>query len=278
MAVEDVEFVEPEKKKESKPWHRPKDYHTYYDSVQCLYKIRLKLDLENLTRYYLLSGGYPGRPWNIDLPEKIKDAVRGRVNMYLRSRNRVMPSYTNWAVLAQVADAFGVPMELLIDEDHYYSRCGFAGYRILCEAHRKGISLEELTYHEMYSDNPKYRCAWNYMWYYTILSYPTVPCSVWGGRMFSRVLMLCNERLGVPIGYLVSRPLHSTRNSSTVYGTLCDTMSALGKRECAFVAAVAKALRDYRTIEALGEEFLVESVDRLLRWYLNGEKEKEEHT
>lgn len=48
--------------------------------------------------------------------------------------------YAHWLVLGDAAAKLGVPMELLVDEEHYVKLSGgFTTYRIICEAHRKGI-------------------------------------------------------------------------------------------------------------------------------------------
>lgn len=55
-------------------------------------------------------------------------------------------AYAHWRILGDAADKLGVPMELLVDEAYYVNLSGgFTTYRIICEAHRKGVrNLREI--------------------------------------------------------------------------------------------------------------------------------------
>lgn len=246
-----------------------------YSSWEVLETVKYRVDRENFLRYTLLMGGASWLNGNKDIPHRVREAIRRGAGIHRRGDDGELYKWMNWRLIGECADVFGIPMELLIDEDYYFSRFGIAGYRILCEVHRQKASLEELTRFDEIMHNER----WVRMWYYTWYSLFVCRVSFYQGMLypsfFSKAIMFCRERLGIPVGALVGKPLHTTHNAVGVYGELSDILAALGDKDCAFVAAVAKAVHDYKFGANADEKFLTEAVERLLRWYLDAEGKKE---
>lgn len=221
-----------------------------------------KLDRENVRRYILLcERRCKGRP------EEVKEAVYRMKG----GEHRAPPRFMSWKLIAAVADWYGVPAELLIDEDYYFKRCGVAGYRLVFEAYRRGISMERLT---KYPDGEKRivkDSTWYRTWWVLFTGHLT---NLINASALNLVLRVCYERLGVPLGSILGRQIHSNSSSVGVYGELVDAMAVLGGRECALLAGVAKLLCDHVTLRGKNTK-LVRNVNKLLRWYCGGEiKEK----
>jgi hypothetical protein len=164
-------------------------------------------------------------------------------------------------------------MELLIDEDYYWNRSGIAGYRILCEVYRQKVNLRDLTYHERYSEDPRFSNSWYRTWT-AVLACRWVEIERTRGDFFSMVLQRCWKVLNVPLGELVSHRLHRTGASGT-FAVLSNLLAALGPRECAVVAGVAKSLHDCK-FSGRGYDvgLLRKSIDSLLEWYERGSEDK----
>ncbi len=244
-------------------------------TVQKLNNIQLRVDRANFLRFALVvreACKAEGRRITSRIPENVWKAIRKVTGAGYRLSDEAM--YMRWDRIGACADALGVPMELLIDEDYYFDRWGWAGYRILCEAHRQGMSLADLTYVEEFCENPRAVHSWYRAWYAFIVGRGMFKTDL-PAWFLSRIIQVCNERLGMPLSALVGRPLHTSR-AVGLYGELCNILGVLGKRECAFLAGVAKALSDSRIDPGHRREKLTDDVNRLLEWYFDGPKSEEE--
>jgi hypothetical protein len=184
------------------------------------------------------------------------------------ARNKIIRNAINrmtWKNIVVCAERMNVPAELLVDEDYYYNRCGLAGYRVVFEAARRGISLAELTDCPGQSDHPKYQYSWYALWYMFLKGSLNMQKYL-NLQHLTTIIKLCNERLGMPVGALVCRTLHHDSGSTGVLGELADLLTALDDRECAFVAGVAKAVHDCKT----GGLPVREQLSKLMEWYERG--------
>lgn len=257
-----IHILEEERRRTGKP------YVKY--TLQRLKNTRFLVDKSNFLRFALLNEERLKAA-----PPDIRSTIRITAGLVRhRSENSYSEQYDRmrWDRIGKCADVLGVPMELLIDEDYYFEKWGWAGYRILCEAYRKGVSIEELVYWEGVSDNPKYATKWFQAWYNAIHGRAHLTWACYS-HYFSQIIVFCNERLGIPIGTLVSRQLHRT-NATGVYAEMRDILAVLGKRECVLVTAVAKALCDYKF--SGNQDNFRRDMSTLTRWYLRGEGNNEE--
>lgn len=226
-----------------------------------LENMQYKIDRENVIRYSMMCAQKRPQPSYI------------RQMLYRARGTRYHPpvEFMEWKSIVKLADWFGVPAEILVDEDYYFGKYGVAGYRIMFEAYRRGVSLDELTRRpEGKFTSSGGMNSWYKAWYNLLKG-------CWSNdinsKIFSLVLQLCRERLGIPIGTVLGKQVHSCVRPTGVYGELVDIVSALGSRECAFLAGVARAVHDYR-VKSVGRAALVGDVDKLLGWYFGDSKEK----
>lgn len=236
-------------------------------SLKRLQNIQLRVDKANFLRFALIKKAVSGRLADAagEDGRKVAHIIRMVSGLAKPDHAYASHTYMRWSNIGRCADALGVPMELLIDEDYYYDGFGWAGYRVLCEVYRQRADLAELTRLDSVSDHPLRCRSWYQAWYAFILGRKIFGINI-RPYYFGKIIQLCNERLGMPISYLISRKLHST-NAVDIYCEIRNVFSSLGDREVAFVAAVAKALQNKNSSSGL-----VDDVNKLLRWYLNGEE------
>lgn len=221
-------------------------------TLQKLENIQYVIDKDNFLRYSLPL-----------VANKVSCGNKFRMAYYRVTRGWL--DRMEWKTIAACADAMRIPAELLVDEEYYYSRCGLAGYRVVFEAHRKGVSLADLTYCQGQSDHPKYQFSWYALWYMFLKGSLNLQKYL-NLQHLTTIIHLCNERLGLPLGALVGRMLHHDSGSSGVLGELADVLTALDERDCALVAGVAKAIHNSKA----GGIPLEGQVKRLLEWYNDG--------
>lgn len=186
-------------------------------------------------------------------------------------------AFMSWKNIVKLADYAGIPAELLVDEDYYFNKYGIAGYRLMFEAHRRGVSLAVLTdIPDKETQTERSTYLWYKTWYDVLKGCINTALN---GMLLSRVLRISYERLGVPTGVLFGKQLHSNAPAVGVHGELTACLTTLGPRECAFLAGVAKATSYYYMNRyQLEGDALVQDVNKLLRWYFEvaGEKEKQD--
>ena len=176
-----------------------------------------------------------------------------------------------WRNIVRLADYAGVPAEILVDEDHYFRKYGVAGYRLLFEAHRRGISLAELTdIPDKETQTERSTNMWFKTWYDLLKGFNNSSIS---SRILPRVLRAAYQRIGMPMGTLLGSQVHSAEKAIGVHGELTSAITSLGRRECAFLAGAAKSISHYYTNrDFLDEKVLAEDMSKLLGWYCGKER------
>ncbi|MBT9132766.1 MAG: hypothetical protein DDT33_01295 [Firmicutes bacterium] len=236
-------------------------------TLELLETMWLKIDSANFMRYYLLRKGQTSAKLKLKGKEHYvtRKLIRQGAGLNLWGDPPRRRRYMAWPTLGKCAEALEVPMELLVDEDRYFNwggLFGIAGYRILCEAYRQGMSMKELTQHDSMTARGAKALKW---WYYTwhLIMSGRINRS-WGNTVYNMfdVLKCCQDRLGVLTSHLIGRPLHIT-NTSAAYEEFTNVLAALNQREIVVVAGMAKALHDYKH----GGLPLQDNVNRLLKWY-----------
>lgn len=226
-------------------------------TLQKLENIQFYVDYENYRRICTLVRG--DRKKISGSPKLVKGAHQTR---------------SNWRTIVRAADVLNVPPELLIDEDFYFNKSGVAGYRILFAAHKKGVSLADLTYFAGQSDHPKHTYSWYSTWYMIIKGN-----LFWNRdinlKHFAKILKLCHERLDLPIGSLLGKKLHSTTGEVTAFGEFARILLCLDNVDCALVAGVARTLWLHRlskknpySADSVINTKLYRDIENLLGWYI----------
>ena len=230
-----------------------------------LENIQYLLDINNFLKYHTLARGASNK--------RIKGTPSGAIMRALYGGTKQM----GWKNIALAADAFGVLPEMLVNEDHYFNKCGVAGYRVMFAAHRKGVSLAELTHCPGQSDHPKYQYSWYCLWYMFFKGSFNIEKNL-NMRHLTAIIKLCHERLGLPIGSLLGKKLHTASETLDVYGELSELLMGLDTKGCALVLALTKAVREHRlstrrvgTKSKLNSESVLQhDINALIRWYLSG--------
>lgn len=223
-----------------------------------LENMQYKIDRENTTRYAELARQKSPQPqW-----------FKVILNRLTGTRYHKPVQFMGWKQIVRLADYTGVPPEVFVDEDYYFNKYGIAGYRLMFEIHRRGISLAELTDPSERDAQTEARlAAWYRTWYFVLKG--NINASVHGG-LLSRILIICYRKTGIPLGTILGKQLHSSAKAVGVHGELTDVLTTLGRRECAFLAGVARAVSHY-CMNSLGDGVLTENVNKLLGWYFGAQ-------
>lgn len=197
-------------------------------TLQKLENIEFYIDRENFLRFNALTKGIKGV-----LPNQPQWAIG---NVLYKNHKKL-----NWRTICVVAAAWGIPAELLVDEDYYYKQNGIAGYRIMFEAYRQNVSLEELTRPpERYAKEPAIY-NWIRTWY-TLFKGKVTYSRVVRAQDLSDMLKNCQAVLNVPLSMFLGSNLHRDNKAMGIYGELLDILRTLNKTDLVFLISAAKIL------------------------------------
>ncbi len=197
------------------------------------------------------------REYNLDTIQYRVD----RANLYLYNRitgahfkthtttNNKDPRvhWMRWDTFVKAGNAFRVPPEILVDENYYITRSGWAPYRLVFAAARRGLKPSDF----LVRHTPAEKAAW----YYFLKGSP-VPYL----RIGLAELQRACRQAGIPLSYLFVS-LRRVETAS-VFATLHNVLQVLTEKDAAFLAGVAKVLSGRPD-----EERLSAQLGELVKWY-----------
>lgn len=224
---------------------------------ELLQRMRFRVVPENVSRYHAFakSAGYP----------------IGSISQIIARLTSGLNFRATMPVIMKCASVLRVPPEFLIDGNYYYQKHGWCGYRVSIAVHEKGISFQELTFHDglSNSDKPKVVSVWYRYWYNYIignlLSYSS-------SGMFLHIVLDCRDRLGITPADLLAPPPTLRNNLGGVTADLVDYFGAFDRTDYGFVIGAAKALHDYK-YRVDGSADLLGNLQKLGEWWLGHEEE-----
>ena len=232
-------------------------WHVVRSSLE---RIELRVDVKNMIRYAYITG----------VLKRVKYSHRVR---WTRALHRVCspnylykPASMRWVHLVRIAKEMGIPAELLVDEEYYYSRCGLAGYRVLLELDRQGKSVFDLVDNDEYIGTVRER-HWYLSW--VLFIHGTID-QYMSSNYLSAIIKQVQKILGIPVSVLCGKLPHINGADTSEYRTLRDDMEFMGQREVAFMAGVSKALAQCAYNKANIEPYM----ERLVEWYNGEEKDR----
>ncbi|MGD9643960.1 MAG: hypothetical protein AB7V08_14670 [Elusimicrobiales bacterium] len=277
-----------------------------------------------LARAVLSEAGDPQPVYDTALGPVSGEEFRESWEMLQRAARRLQyKPYAGvfWKAFGVVAAVLGLPGEAFVDEEAYFRgwtgkgsvrgrilksrpRLRAAGYRILFELQRRGMSVEEflkatdlgrkLMREEFSVSGPplwkrwkgERAAAWRAVWwavftgrFFTVVELPP-PARLYTSRgsqediplsYYGWVLLHGYEVLGDAFCRLLFTPVKKPLPG--VYGTLAGSVVELDRKELVFLAGAARLLCDYKTGGLSGAESLKDEFGKLLGWYLGEEEE-----
>jgi hypothetical protein len=218
-----------------------------------------KLHRENLVRYYALAKANSRKKLVYGSGEDKKEAWR-LVNESVK--------YAIMRSIIRCSRALNVPAELIIDGEHYYRRCGFAGFRIPLEMYRKGLTYAELTFYDGISNSPNkhFVASWYRGWYYIIQGRLDMAIN---SVVLMNIIKLCWERLGLSLADLAVPPATARRLADSLVSGVSDMLATFDDVDCSFLFGTVKALHDYKFGSV---KDLRSTIEELVDWYHGKQK------
>lgn len=163
--------------------------------------------------------------------------------------------WMRWDTIVKAGNAFNVPPEILVDENYYITRSGWAPYRLVFAAARRGLKPSDFLV--------RHTSAEKAAWYYFLKGSPTPYL-----RIGLAELQRACRQAGIPLSYLFVS-LRRVETAS-VFATLHNVLQVLTEKDAAFLAGVAKILSGRPD-----EEKLSLQLAELVKWYGRPDERKQ---
>lgn len=247
---------------EEEKWRKKRDaIRKYYEEHKDTYErfqikelrnLRLRLNLTNFETYALLFQTHTGI-------SSLSSAYDRKI-LWQIAKGKYRSISMSYRLIHHFAEILGIPSELLVDEELYYRRSGYAGYRVVLEMCRQGMDIAELIEHEQVSKVPSLQKSWRRVWAHFIKG---TPDALLIGSSITRLILQCIYRkLGLKMVDLIARPL-AFLGAPQPFSSLASNIVQLGTYEYVFLMSMAQAL--------WGKKFYNTDLDKdmeaLLKWY-----------